>query len=105
MSAMVHECRNCRSLLFPVRLFCPVCGEDSFSTVAAEHGTVEQTTTLSDGTVLATLSLNGGLRVIARLTGSEAKPGQSVPLTNDPKAESGVNAYIPINTNLNEDQP
>lgn len=105
MSAVVQECLSCRSLLFPARLFCPVCGEDSFSTVAAEHGTVEQTTTLSDGTVLATLGLSGGLRVIARLTGAEAKPGQSVPLTNDPNTTSGVNAYIPIDSNLNEDQP
>lgn len=105
MSAVVQECRSCRSLLFPARLFCPVCGEDSFSTVAAEHGTVEQTTTLSDGIVLATVSLDGGLRLIARLTGSEAKPGQSVPLTNDPVAGSGANAYIPIQSNLNEDQP
>lgn len=105
MSAIVQECRSCRSLLFPTRLFCPVCGEDSFSTVAAEHGTVEQTTTLSDGTVLATLSLSGGLRLIARLTGSEAKPGQSLPLTNDPNTTPAVNAYIPIHSNLNEDQP
>lgn len=105
MTAMVQECRSCRNHLFPARLFCPVCGEDSFSTVAAELGTVEQTTTLSDGTVLATLSLNGGLRVIARLTGAEAKPGQSVHLTNDPNAGSGVNAYLPSHSNLNEDQP
>ena len=105
MSAMVQECRHCRSLLFPARLFCPVCGEDSFSTVAAENGIVEQTTTLSDGTVLATVSLNGGLRVIARLTGSAAEPGQSVPLANDPVAGSGANAYVPLHSNLNEDQP
>ncbi|TLM86271.1 hypothetical protein FDW83_00445 [Pseudarthrobacter sp. NamE2] len=104
MSAVVQECRNCRSLLFPARLFCPVCGEDSFSTVAAETGTIEQTTTLSDGIVLATVALDGGLRLIARLTGSEAEPGQSVPLTNDPVAGSGANAYIPIHTTLNEDQ-
>ncbi|TLM87084.1 Zn-ribbon domain-containing OB-fold protein [Pseudarthrobacter sp. NamE5] len=104
MSAVVQECRNCRSLLFPARLFCPVCGEDSFSTVAAEDGTVEQTTTLSDGTVLATLGINGGLRLIARLTGSAPEPGQRVPLTNDPVAGSGANAYIPIPPNLNEDQ-
>lgn len=104
MSARVQECRNCRSRHFPDRLFCPVCGGDSFSTIAAGQGTVEQTTTLSDGTVLATLSLDGGLRVIARLTGSDAQPGQDVPLSNDPHA-AGVKAYIPVHSNLNEDQP
>jgi uncharacterized OB-fold protein len=104
MSALVQECRNCRSLLFPDRLFCPVCGEDSFSTVAARQGTVEQTTTLSDGTVLATLSVGRGLSMVARLTGS-AKPGQDVTLTNDPHAATDVTAYIPLHSNLNEDQP
>ncbi|MFF2300294.1 hypothetical protein [Arthrobacter sp. NPDC058127] len=69
------------------------------------QGTVEQTTTLSDGTVLATLSLDRGLRVVARLTGTAAKPGQELPLTNDPHAISGVTAYIPLHPNLNEDQP
>jgi uncharacterized OB-fold protein len=105
MSAMVQECRSCRNLLFPVRLFCPFCGGDSFSTVAAGHGTVEQTTTLSDGTVLATLSIDGRLRVVARLTGSDAEPGQSLPLTNDPNTTSGVHAYIPVNSTVNEDLP
>ncbi|MDQ0923762.1 putative OB-fold protein [Pseudarthrobacter sp. W1I19] len=105
MSALVQECRNCRSRLFPDRLFCPVCGGDSFSTVAVGQGTVEQTTALPDGSVLATLSIDGGLRVIARLTGSGAQPGQDVPLTNDPHAASGVTAFIPVPSNLNEDQP
>jgi uncharacterized protein len=105
MSALVQECRNCRSRLFPDRLFCPVCGGDSFSAVAAGQGTVEQTTTLPDGTVLATVSLDGGLRLIARLTGSDARPGQDAPLANDLHAVSGVTAYIPVHSNLNEDQP
>ena len=105
MSAMVQECQSCRTLLFPARLFCPVCGGDSFSTVAAGNGTVEQTTTLSDGIVLATLAIDGGLRVVARLAGSGAEPGESVPLTNDPNANFGVHAYIPVHSNVNEDQP
>lgn len=105
MSAMVQACRSCGNLLFPARLFCPFCGGDSFSAVAAGHGTVEQTTTLSDGTVLATLSIDGRLRVVARLTGSDAEPGQSLPLTNDPNANSGVHAYISVHSNVNEDQP
>lgn len=95
MSALVQECRNCRSILFPDRLFCPFCGEDNFSPVEARQGTVEQTTELSDGTVLATLSVGRGLSVIARLTGP-AEPGQDVTLTNDPYAATDVTAYIPL---------
>lgn len=104
MSALVQECGNCRSLLFPDRLFCPFCGEDGFSRVAAGHGTVEQTTELADGTILATLNAGRGLTLVARLT-SPATPGQDVPLTNDPHAAIGVTAYIPLHPNLNEDQP
>ncbi|UKA56619.1 hypothetical protein LFT45_10425 [Arthrobacter sp. FW305-BF8] len=73
--------------------------------MAAAHGTVEQSTTLADGTVLATLSIHRGPMVVARLTGSGAQPGQSLPLTNDPNAGSGVHAYLPVRSTVNEDQP
>lgn len=103
MSAMVQECRDCHKLLFPARLLCPFCGGDNFSTVAAGQGTVEETTTLSDGIVLATLSIDGGPRVIARLTGPGAEAGQSLPLTNDPNTTSGLHAYVPVHSTVNED--
>ena len=105
MSAVMQECTTCRRLLFPARLFCPYCGGDSFSTTAAHHGTVEQTTSLADGTILATLSIDNGPKVIARLIGSDAKPGQGLPLSNSPSAGSGAYAYIPAHTIVNEDQP
>ncbi|WP_458778724.1 Zn-ribbon domain-containing OB-fold protein [Arthrobacter sp. D3-16] len=104
MSAMVQECRSCSNLLFPARLLCAFCGGDSFSLVAVGHGTLEETTTLPDGIVLATLSIDGGPRVIARLTGPGVEPGQSLPLTNDPNTPSGVHAYIPVHSTVNEDQ-
>lgn len=103
MSAMVQECRSCRSLLFPARLLCPFCGGDSFSMIAAGQGTVEETTTLPDGIVLATLSIDGGPRVIARLTGPAPEAGQRLPLTNDPNTTSGLHAYIPVHSTVNED--
>jgi uncharacterized OB-fold protein len=103
MSAMVQECRSCSNLLFPARLFCPFCGGDSFSLVSVGHGTLEETTTLSDGIVLATLGIDGGPKVIARLIGPGAEEGQSVPLTNDPNTTSGLHAYIPVHSTVNED--
>jgi hypothetical protein len=80
-------------MLFPARIFCPYCGGDSFSTATAEQAIVEQTTALADGTVLATLWIDRGPRVVARLVGADASPGQSLVLTNDLGA--GYGAYIP----------
>lgn len=105
MSATVQQCTSCKRLLFPERLFCPYCGGDSFSTAAAHHGTVEQTTSLADGSVLATLRIDQGPKVVARLIGTDAKPGQSLPLSNEPSAGPGAYAYIPAHTIVNEDQP
>ncbi|NKX54409.1 zinc ribbon domain-containing protein [Arthrobacter mobilis] len=105
MSAIIQACLGCETLLFPARLFCPRCGQEDFAPFSAEHGIVEQTTRLAGGTVLATLAIEGGPRVIARLTGGDAAPGQRLPLTNDPNAASGVHAYIPVHPNVNEDKP
>ncbi|WP_426007431.1 Zn-ribbon domain-containing OB-fold protein [Paenarthrobacter sp. NyZ202] len=103
MSAVIQECLSCAARLFPNRLFCPECGGDSFSDVAVAKATVETTTTLSNGVVIATVSPDGGPRLIARLTGSGASPGQTVPLTNSSDATPGVHAYIPPTIDANEE--
>lgn len=105
MSAVIQECLTCEARLFPSRLFCPECGGDAFLSVAVDHGTVEATTSLADGTVLATLRIDGGPRVIGRLTASGVAAGTAVPLTNSNATVPGVHAYIPItNDAVNEDQ-
>lgn len=104
MSAIIQACLSCETLLFPARLFCPCCGQENFAPVSAGHGIVEQTTRLAGGTVLATLTIEDGPKVIARVTGGDAEPGQRLPLTNDPNATSGVHAYIPVHPTVNEDQ-
>lgn len=103
MSVSIQECAACQARLFPVRLFCPVCGGDTFREVEVGSGTVEVSSTLADGTVLATLTLDGGTRVIARLSGSAGEPGLSVPLTHFSNAGPGVYAYIPSNPDVSED--
>ncbi|WP_347111035.1 zinc ribbon domain-containing protein [Paenarthrobacter sp. S56] len=105
MSAVIQECLTCQARLFPERLFCPECGGDGFLWVRVDEGTVEVATSLADGTLLATLRLDGGARVIGRLTASGVEPGVAVPLTNSKDAGPGVHAYIPItNDAVNEDQ-
>ncbi|MGP0225108.1 zinc ribbon domain-containing protein [Paenarthrobacter sp. NCHU4564] len=101
MSARVQECRNCRCLLFPERLLCPHCGDANFSTTYAEEGVIEQKTMLADGTILATVLIDRGPRVIARLRGPRMEPGQSVLLTNDRNTVSG--AYVPAHSHVLED--
>ena len=103
MSLSVQECAACQARLFPARLFCPVCGGDSFRGVEVDRGTVEESSTMADGTVLATLELDGGSRVIARLSGTRGEPGLSVPLTHSRNAGPGVHAYIPSNPDVSED--
>ncbi|MGO4250046.1 zinc ribbon domain-containing protein [Paenarthrobacter sp. RAF54_2] len=105
MSAAIQACLGCGSLLFPARLICPRCGQDDFSTVQAEHADVRQTTQLTDGTLLATLTIPNGPHVIARVTGGTTVPGESLPLTNNPNAGPGVHAFIPVPSNVNENQP
>ncbi|MEV7607245.1 zinc ribbon domain-containing protein [Paenarthrobacter sp. NPDC089322] len=105
MSAAIQQCSLCQAKLFPARLFCPACGGDSFLSAAVDVGTVSATTTLADGTILATLTLDGGAQVVARLTGTdvEPEPGRTVPLTNFRDAGPGIHAYIPTYLEMNED--
>jgi uncharacterized OB-fold protein len=94
MSAAIQQCLDCEARLFPLRLLCPSCGGGSLGPALIETGTIEQTTTLHDGTVLATVRPDGGPALIARLTGPAA-PGEPVLLTNDPDAGPG-HAFVPF---------
>jgi hypothetical protein len=105
MSAAIQICLSCESLFFPDRLICPRCGQEDFSTALAEQGDVTQTTQLADGTLLATLTIPNGPHVVARVSGGTTVPGETLPLTNNPNTASGVHAYIPVRSNVNEDQP
>ncbi|MFF2840794.1 zinc ribbon domain-containing protein [Paenarthrobacter sp. NPDC057981] len=105
MSVLIQQCRSCRTELFPARLFCPVCGNDGFSDVYQDQATIEETTMLASGGILATLRFDSGLRVIARLTGTETARGQRVALTNDPYGADSAAAFVPNPSYLKEDQP
>jgi len=95
MSAAIQQCLDCDIRLFPLRLLCPSCGGGRLGRAMVETGTIEQATTMHDGTVLATIRPDGGPALIARLT-APATPGEAVVLTNDPDAGPG-HAFIPFN--------
>jgi uncharacterized OB-fold protein len=69
----IQRCSACAAHWFPERLRCPKCG-GRLQWVPAGEGTVEQHTTLrrQNGTTLASVRLDAGPVVIARLT-DEAK--------------------------------
>lgn len=96
MSALIQQCRDCNTRLFPIRLLCPGCGGGRFALEPVTEGTITVATTLADGTVLATVVPHGGPPLIARITG-DAETGQQIPLSNDPSA-TGPSAYIPLDT-------
>ncbi|NUP73572.1 MAG: hypothetical protein HOQ07_02825 [Sinomonas sp.] len=97
MSATVQQCTSCSRTLFPFRLFCPGCGQSEFVDHDVDHGTVEETTALPDGTVLATVICAAGPRLIARVVGGDVARGDKIALSNDPeRPEGGVFAYVPF---------
>ena len=99
MSAIIQRCQSCGRQLFPFRLLCPSCGADAFETVPVETATVEQTTLLADGTVLATVIPPGGPALIARID-PDVAIGDVVSLSNDASASDSSpaagTAYIPL---------
>ena len=76
-------CRTCGRPAFPRRALCPACGGHSWRHEHAEHGVVEEVTTVhhADGTavVLASVRLDAGPVVVSRLDGAAA-PGARVAL-------------------------
>lgn len=92
MSATAQKCQRCEAVLFPARLLCPGCGGNDFGHASLNWGTIEQRTTLSDGTILATVLSDDGPRLIARI--DDEATGERVSLTHDPAAGLGQ-AYIP----------
>jgi uncharacterized OB-fold protein len=80
-------CESCHAGYFPHRLICPNCGAGAWRLERERCGTVEETTTVhrrvgadSAPSVLATIRLDGGQRVVARLTQSLPR-GSRVALT------------------------
>ncbi|NKX55583.1 zinc ribbon domain-containing protein [Arthrobacter mobilis] len=96
MSATVQQCTACSSVMFPFRLFCPYCGHWEFADHQVDDAVVEETTTLADGAVIATVVCGAGARLIARIVGGEVSQGDKVALSNEPDREPGVFAYIPF---------
>lgn len=80
-------CESCHAGYFPHRLICPNCGAGAWRLERERCGTVEETTTVhrrvgsdSAPSVLATIRLDGGQRVVAGLTQSLPR-GSRVALT------------------------
>lgn len=93
MTAIIQRCLDCDTRLFPPRLLCPSCGGNQLGPSTVDSGTVEQSTTLADGTIVATVRPDGGPILIARLIGS-TDVGTHVALTNESDTGSG-HAYVP----------
>lgn len=82
-------CQCCHTGYFPRRLICHRCGASSWRPETALEGTVEETTTVrrrvgadSDPSVMGTIRLDGGQRVVAALaetlpSGSRVQLAQS----------------------------
>lgn len=94
MSITIQSCASCRTPHFPFRLLCPACGNDAFTTVEKHSGTIEQFSTLSDGTIIGNVLVDDGPRVVARL-GLHAQVGAHVFLTDHPEIGPD-NAFVPI---------
>lgn len=93
----LSACRECGAAYFPRRLLCPHCGACSWTTISVTAGTVEEVTTVHraigarrDPVVLATVRLDTGHRVVARMP--EVAPRDSrVTLTQH---EGGLSALL-----------
>lgn len=94
MSITTQSCIKCRTLHFPFRLLCPACGYDEFTTVEKNVGMVEQVSVLNDGTVIGSVRVDEGPRIVARV-GPHATVGARVLLTNSP-GTAPDEAYVPI---------
>lgn len=94
MSVHLQVCASCSTRWFPDRLLCPQCGGSAFDHVPEERGVVEESTTLSDGVVIATVRVSSDVRLVARLHGTAA-PGSTVPVTHDPSDERQPLAHVP----------
>ena len=73
----VTRCRGCGRLAFPPRLWCPDCSSDAWEEAEAA-GVVETATQARDGTGVATVVLDSGPPVLARVEG--VQPGYRVRL-------------------------
>lgn len=78
----VTRCIACGHVSWPPRLLCPACGAADFEPVAAGLGVVKQRTDTQtptgDPVALATVVLDAGPWVVARIT--DANPGDRVTL-------------------------
>jgi hypothetical protein len=77
-------------------LFCPACGQSEFVDLDVSFGTVEESTALADGTVVATVACDAGTRLIARIVGGDAQSGDRIALSNEPEGQQGVFAFVPF---------
>lgn len=103
MSIAIQSCASCRTLHFPFRLLCPACGNDAFTSVEKTSGMIEEITALSDGTVVGTVVVDDGPRVVARVD-SGAAAGQSVRLT-DRSGAGPHEAFIATAETLQQQNP
>lgn len=81
-AAAVHiwRCAGCGHAMFPLRLACPACGADAFEPVVAGGGIVTAHTRQRDGSLIVTVAVTGGVRLVARHAGPDAATGERVRL-------------------------
>ena len=81
----ITRCNKCGTTWFPERLRCSICGSVDFKRIPAGEGEVEQKTTVRAGVRLASVRLDAGPIVIARLN-ETTKTGARVRLEQDATA-------------------
>lgn len=90
---VIASCRGCGAGYFPPRLICPRCGARDWTEILVIGGVVEEVTTVRravgdaarEPTVLASVRLDDGPRIIAGIPGSLA-PGDRVTLSSEGQA-------------------
>lgn len=93
MSIIVQVCVQCAAHYFPFRELCPNCGGRSFGEATAQQGFVERVSALASGTILATVSIDLGPVVVARVVAPVAI-GEGVALTSSSEITTGQ-AFVP----------
>ena len=90
MKLTVDVCLSCGSYVFPPRALCPTCGAADWRSESRDRGVVEEVT-VANGVVIASVRLQAGPLIVARVDGGAAA-GDSVLVRLDDGAPVAVRA-------------